>query len=136
MDVLIGSRDHDHVTIHVRQAADARGDGWLICDLDIRAGAWSGSFEAWLCILDFPNLRLQLESLHETLDGTATFETLERQLEMHFTIDSRGHVAVTCTANDRAGDGNVLRFALQTDQSYLPQIITQLQKVESAYRKA
>ena len=133
MDVCIGAREHEHVVIRVQSAANPSGDGWLICNLDVAAGAWSGSFEAWLCSWDFSRLREQLETLHENLSGTARFETLEGQLELEFTIDNRGHIEIACIAVDRAGDGNRLHFCLEIDQSHLPQIICDLRAIEQAF---
>ena len=133
MDVLIGTEAADHVAISVRSAVDPSSDGWLICDVSIAAGAWRGSYETWFCTWDFPKFRQQLEALHSTLDGTARFDTLEHQLELEFTVDARGHIEISGSASDRAGDGNDLTFSLELDQSYLPAIINQLRAIEAAF---
>jgi hypothetical protein len=136
MDVCVGSRETQHVLIRVLAAADPATDGWLSCELKIAVGAWSGSFDACLTTWDFPNFRQQLETLYDSLDGTAQFVTLEGQLEMIFTIDNRGHIVANCVAVDRVGDDNRLSFRLEMDQSHLPQIISQLRDIEAAFPHA
>ena len=131
MDVLIGTAAADHVAISVCSAVDPSSEGWLISNVTIAVGAWRGSYEAWFCTWDFPKFREQLETLHSTLDGTARFDTLEHQLELEFTVDSRGHIEICGAASDRAVDGNGLTFSFELDQSYLPAIIKQLRAVEA-----
>ncbi len=133
MELCIGSRAGDHVIILVGQADYSDGCDWVPSSLDIAAGAWRGSLDVSLCTSDFTRFRTQLQTFYETLSGTARFDTIERQLELECSIDNLGHVAINGIAVDRAGDGNRLSFCLTLDQSYLPEIISQLHAIEAKF---
>lgn len=134
MELCIGSHVGDHIIICVGQADFTDGCDWVPCSLDIAAGAWRGSLDVSLCASDFPQFRTQLQTFYNTLAGTARFDTTERQLELEFSIDNLGHVAVKGIAVDRVCDGNRLSFVLTLDQSYLPDIIAQLHAIESTFK--
>ena len=132
MELIIRTQCADRIAITIRSAGGVDSDGWLRSDVDIAVGAWRGRFETSFCKADFPLFRRQLEALHSKLDGIARLDTLEEQLTLEFKVDRRGHIRVAGTACDRAGVGNALKFALELDQSYLPDIIRQLRAIESA----
>ena len=131
MELCIGSRVGDHVIIRVGEADYSGGLDWVPSTLDVTAGAWHATFDAMLCARDFASFRTELESLYATLSGSAAFNTIEEQLQLDCEVDNLGHIAIACLASDRPGDGNRLSFALQLDQSDLPEIIDQLRQIEA-----
>ena len=134
MEVLIGQRDAEHVIIDVQGCPDPGDDhGWLICEINIKAGAWSGSYSAYLRNPDFPLLREHLEQFQHDPTAIAVFDTLEGQLKLEFKGDRRGHIEIQGTARDKAGIGNQLAFELEIDQSYLPKLIEELRMIEQQF---
>ena len=133
MELIIRTQSADRVAMTIRSAGGADSDGWLRSDVDIAAGAWHGCFEASFCTSDFPLFRRQLESLHSKLDCIARLDTVEEQLTLEFKLDPCGHISVAGSACDRAGVGNALKFSLELDQSYLPEIIKQPFAIETAF---
>lgn len=130
MDVCIGSAATEHVGIAVRSADDPDGYGWLDCDVEVVAGGFNGRFRASLRIPDFATFRKQLQRLYKKLEGVASFTTLEEQLALRLTGDGKGHITVEGTAIDFCGTGNRLQFEFALDQTYLPRIISELERVE------
>lgn len=130
MDVCIGSAASEHVGIIVHSADDPDGYGWLDCEVEVVAGGFSGRFRASLRTADFASFRKQLQRLYRKLEGVASFTTLEEQLALSLTGDGKGHITVEGTAIDFAGTGNRLLFEFAIDQTYLPRVIAELQRVE------
>ena len=65
--------------------------------------------------------------------ATAAFDTLEDQLKLRLAGDRRGHILVRGTAKDRVGTGNELEFGFEIDQSYLPEIMKELEAIEKCF---
>jgi hypothetical protein len=122
----------DQLIVEIRERPDERDD-WLEARVSIRAGAFDGSFDATLMTCDFPPFRSQLQRLYETLEGTATFETIERQLRIECSGNGQGGIAVHGVAKDRPTDGNLLRFEFNTDQTFLPAVISDLRQIETEF---
>ena len=122
--------DHVIITCHGRPDEN---DDWLDATIDVAAGAFSGRVSASLVTVDFARFRRELESLHQTLDGTATFETIERQLAIECVGNGRGGIGVTGMVEDRAGDGNQLKYQIDTDQTFLPALISQIRVLEELF---
>ena len=128
----LGTEAGDHLIVEIHGRPDERDD-WLEARVSIRAGAFGGSFGATLMTCDFPPFRGQLERLYETLDGAATFDTIERQLRIECAGNGRGQIGIQGVAEDQVTDGNVLRFGLSIDQTFLPAIISDLQDIEAEF---
>ena len=128
----LGTDAGDHLTVEIRGRPYERDD-WLEATVSIRAGGFGGSFDATLMTCDFPPFRTQLQRLYETLDGTATFETIERQLRIECAGNGCGGIAIQGVAKDQVADGNVLRFEFGVDQTFLPAIISDLQDIEAEF---
>ena len=128
----LGTDAGDHVTVEVHERT-YEGDDWLAATISIRSGAFAGSFDAALMTCDFQPFERQLQELYESLRGTATFSTIERQLEVNCVGNERGGISIDGVAQDRAGDGNQLRFQFDLDQTYLPELISELQQIQSEF---
>ena len=132
LTIKLGVDAGDHVDITINGRPDEKDD-WLDATIHVVAGAFSGCASALLVTCDFPRFRHELESLHHSLNGTATFATIERQLKIECTGNGRGGIEVTGTVEDRVVDGNALRFRFDTDQTFLPELIAQIHDIEHAY---
>ena len=128
----IGAEESNYLSVTIDGRPDERDD-WLSRTISIRAGAFSATLDATLLTCDFPRFRTQLESLYKTLSGDATFETIEDQLGFRLTGNERGGISVDGTVLDRVGDGNQLNFRFDIDQTYLRQIIRDVQIIETEF---
>ena len=114
-------------------ATDFWDGNWLVSPIDLVVGGFTGRAAAGLRSEELLRLREGLEMLYESLEGEATLESMEDWLHLTCRGDGRGHVEVLGTLVDQPGVGNKLTFSLQTDQSFLPELIASLRKVESSY---
>jgi hypothetical protein len=133
MQVHIGSEADNHVAIRVLGKPESR-DAWefVNAEIDVQAGFWRGTYRASLQATDFPPFRQQLQAIYDWKGNSAAFTTIEGWLTLNLTADRLGHVHLDGTATDYPGTGNTLTFHLDLDQSYLPQIIAELESIEQA----
>ncbi|MEP7305600.1 MAG: hypothetical protein ABJA98_08795 [Acidobacteriota bacterium] len=138
MDILIGDADGQHVILrplgrgHPGLFEDSDGN-WITCELQISAGGFRGHFRADLRSEEFLAFLEELASLRKTLEGRATFSTIEGQIGFSLIGDEQGHVRVEGDAVDVAGTGNRLHFGFEIDQTYLPPLCRSLEAFLSAF---
>lgn len=107
---------------------------WLKATVIIRAGAFSGTYEADFMSVDFVKFKKELEHLYHNLNSTATFEGLERYLSITLNGDGLGHLEGFCHASDKPGwMQNDLEFYVNIDQTYIPKLIRQLENIISEF---
>jgi hypothetical protein len=103
------------------------------CEISIKAGAWSGVYSADFRTPDFPLFREQIERLYRDPTAIATFDTLEGQLKLQLKGDRRGHIRVFGTARDDFVRRNQFMFEFEIDQSYLPELLRELELIEERF---
>jgi hypothetical protein len=98
-------------------------------------GSFSARYLAALRAEEFERWLKAAQALSRTLQGEATFHTLEGQLLLSISsVGSLGGLRVTGEARDQAGTGNRLRFALgDFDQTELPGLLGALEDVVRTY---
>ncbi len=136
--IEIGSAAAERITITViarshPTATDYDDANWIRTSVGVRVAGFGGLFGADLRTEELESLRVQLSALYETLNGEATFETMEECVSLRFTGDGTGHVRVEAELRDKAGSGNLLRCALGLDQTDLPPIIKSLDAAAQAW---
>jgi hypothetical protein len=103
------------------------GDDWFSAQVEVIVGGFRGGFCADFNSWAFSDFQVQLEKLYRTVSGSAVFTSYEGQLELTLTCHTTGHIDVQGEAMDYVGTGNKLSFTLGFDQTYLPQILNELQ---------
>ncbi|HEX8021587.1 WapI family immunity protein [Mucilaginibacter sp.] len=104
-------------------------DGWIESYVEIKAGGFRGSYSAAFMLYDFSVFRDQLKIIYDDLNGIASFNSLENQLQINIKGDGLGHLVADCIAMEKVGYGNELRFELNFDQTYIPMLIKQLDSI-------
>lgn len=137
-DVRIGTEAGDRVIVRVLgyqdpAATDAWDGNWLRCEIELRAGAFGGTFPALMRVGDFASFRDEIDALYDRLSGHARFATLEGWLAIDLAGDGKGGVQVEGAAVDDPGAGNRLAFAFALDQTFLPPIARQLRAITDAF---
>ncbi|MES1184622.1 MAG: hypothetical protein ABUL60_12485 [Myxococcales bacterium] len=135
---MFGADRGEQLSIHVTrrespEASDYWDGNWVCATIRIRAGAFRGEYEALLRANELASFRDQLGMLHDAINGSATFETMEHWLRVDIQGDGRGHFLAKCEARDQPGIGNTLRFELTFDQTELPPVLTALDEVVRAF---
>jgi len=126
-EVLIVDLDAQHVLIRplFRSHPDlfeVKDGNWIDCELQIAAGGFRGGFCANLRSEEFQSFSEEVEDLSRTLEGTATFSSMDGQIAFSLIGDGKGGVRVTGEAIDTTGNGNRLQFAFGIDQSHVAPI--------------
>lgn len=115
------------------QSNDDGGGNWISCDIDVAVGGFRGRVNADLRSEEFLRFRNEARDLYVRLNGTANFSTMEGWLTIRLIGEGRGHIAAECELHDQPGCGNRLTFKLQFDQTYLPDLITGLERIVSEF---
>ncbi|MEO8236390.1 MAG: hypothetical protein ABI549_13315 [Flavobacterium sp.] len=108
---------------------------WISGIVKVKAGVFSGEFKADFMTVDFFSFKNELVKLYDNLNGIATFHTLESQVEMKIVGDGIGHLNAECVVMDNAGNGNKLKFEISFDQTHVPKILNQLEKIVNKFPK-
>ncbi|MBF0694640.1 MAG: hypothetical protein IR153_06245 [Flavobacterium sp.] len=108
---------------------------WIRGFVKVKAGGFLGEFEADFMTVDFVRFKNELTKLYDNLNGTATFNTLESQVEIKIVGDGIGHLKAECVSMDYAGTGNKLEFEINFDQTHIPKILNQLEKITNRFPK-
>jgi hypothetical protein len=130
-DVRIRGDGGQYLLIEVQyrsfpQAQERWDSNWLNCSVEVRAGEFSGRVSCYLRAEEFLRFRDQLRHLYDSLEGQASFTTLEDQLKLTLVGDGSGRMDLEGLLRDQAGLGNTLDFHFALDQTYLPAVLTQL----------
>ncbi|HZZ75646.1 MAG TPA: hypothetical protein VFE04_06930, partial [Puia sp.] len=104
-------------------------NNWIITQVTIKGGKFSGQFDAEFLTIDFERFKQELRPLYEDLKGSATFSGIEGYLELKVIGDGLGHFDVAVTACDQPGIGGKLTFIMAFDQTYLTDLISQLDRI-------
>ena len=124
------------LTIHDRnipEATDYWDGNWLWCTAEVHAGAFDGTLDNMIRTEDLARFLPRLESLYQTQEGEALFDTLEGWLDLRVIAAGRGHIEVRGQMIDDPVGGNELAFRLAIDQTYLPPIIAQIRAALEAF---
>ena len=136
-ELVIGDENGEHVAIRARSRNhpglfDDGDANWVACELEVAAGGFRGAFRADLRSEEFQAFLEEVEGLSRTLDGAASFSTMEEQIAFSLAGDAKGHVRVQGEAVDTPG-GNRLQFSFEIDQTYLALICRSLEVILAAF---
>jgi hypothetical protein len=135
---VLGAEETEQVTLSVLSyerpaSGEYYDDNWLSCEIQVRAGAFRGKYQANFLTFELAGLLRDLERLYHDLKGSAVFEPMESQLDLKFSCDGLGHILTSCTAMDQAGIGHSLHVSFSFDQTYLAKSLAELREVVHAF---
>ena len=138
--IRLGGNGAEYISLGVsgRQLPDS-GDywdaNWLICHVEIAAGAFRGFMAGTIRTEELERFHGQLQRLNDELHGKAEFETMEDWLSVRLAGDGRGHIEARCRVGDGPGDGdgNTLTCRLSLDQTFLTPLLKELSQLMEAY---
>ena len=137
-EFLIGDENGQHVLVRALSRNhpdlfDYWDGNWVACEIEIVTGGFRGVFRADLRSDEFRAFLEEVETLRGTLDGAASFSTMEGQIALSLAGDGRGHIRVRGDACDTPGADNRLHFGFDIDQTYLAQICRSLEVLLAAF---
>ena len=137
-EIVIGDLEAQHVVIRpVGRGSpglfDSWDGNWIVCEIEISAGGFRGRFSADMRSEEFHAFMEQVSELARTIEGAATFTTMEGQLAISLTAAADGRVKVAGEALDLAGSENRLEFSFDVDQAYLTALARSLELLLAAF---
>jgi hypothetical protein len=106
---------------------------WIRSTVTLKGGAFRGQFSCDLFSSDFELFKRELKKAYDKLNSTVTFKTIEGQIEIKCIGDGLGHFKVDCEAMDEAGIGNKLSVTMSFDQTSIPDLVRQLDKITKIF---
>ena len=136
--MVIGNESTNWVAVQVLARShpglqDYWDGNWVRSEVTLRAGAFSGRYDADLRTDEFARFRDELKAVFQPLIGNATFSSLEMWLAIELVGDGKGHFSGACQAMDTPGTGNRLTFSLAIDQTEIPSILRDLDSILSHF---
>jgi hypothetical protein len=137
-ELLIGHENGEHVVVRALSRNhpdlfDGWDANWVACEVAISAGGFRGAFRANCRSEEFRLFLDEVEALSGTLEGAASFSTMEGQIALSLAGDAKGHLRVQGTAADTPAGDNRLQFSFEIDQTCLPSIGRSLEVILSAF---
>lgn len=114
-------------------ATDDWDRNWINCRFEAKSGGFTGNFEGTLMTTDIESFKQQLKRVYSSLKGTANLESLENYLSIVLTGDGIGHLEARCTLRESNLPLNELTFELEFDQTFLPNIMNQLNNITRTF---
>ncbi len=138
MEIHIGYSEYEFILIDVTSRsypdADDFDDGnWINAKVLVKAGSFSGAINGQLRANELTFFRDELTKLYRSLSGSAKFFTIEEWLLLEIVGDGKGHFALTGEIMDEVGLGNILKFKFDFDQTFIPKVLSDLEKVINAF---
>ena len=127
----IGAADGEHISIDLPDKPQGR-EGWFDAPVSIAVHGFVGDIAAYFEVEDFSRFRESLTSVYETLSGKAELTHREKQLTLSLEGNGRGTISVTGLAYAHATHGSKLQFEFELDQTFLPEAIRAIQKLEAS----
>ncbi len=138
MDIRLGNSEHEYMLINIidRSFADATDfwDGnWLNVKVVLAVGRFSGMLDGQLRVNELVSFHNELAKLYQTLSGQAGLSTLEGWLSFEIIGDGKGHLTLNGEVMDMPGIGNILKFKIELDQSFIPEVLNSLERVTKTF---
>jgi hypothetical protein len=127
----IGAADGEHIAIDLPDKPQGR-EGWFDAPVSIAVHGFIGNITAYFEVEDFCRFRKSLASVYETLSSKAELAHREKQLTLSVEGNGRGAISVTGVVYAHATHGSKLEFEFALDQTFLPEAIRAIQKLEAS----
>ena len=137
-EIVIGDVGAQHVLIRaIARSSPGLFDDWdangVLCEVELAAGGFRARFSADLRSEEFHAFMDQTLELERTVDGAATFATIEGQVALSLSAEGNGRIRVAGEALDSPGDGNRLTFHFDIDRAELSEISLAIGHLLAAY---
>jgi hypothetical protein len=106
---------------------------WLNSTINIIIPGYRVLFPADIRADDIHRFYNQLKELNKSLKGTAVFENIEGIIELKAAINKLGRIEWQGKTTFPVGTGATLEFQFRSNQSYLPSLISQIEKIAICY---
>jgi hypothetical protein len=138
LEIHIGHSEHEFILLDITNRShpddnDYSDGNWLNAKVFVKVGCFNAEVDGQLRADELASFRDELTKLYRSLSGCAKFSTMEGWLSFEITGDGKGHFSCIGKVADEFGHGNILKFKLYFDQTFMPEILNGLEKVTKAF---
>ena len=129
---ILGSETKIEIKILERLYPESIGSwegDWVKAAIKVEIPGYSADFFADMRAEEFQDFRDQLNTMNQKLEGTASLISIENAIEAKAVMDSFGGIYWEVSTRYPISTGAVLAFEFGSDQSYLNQLIKELDEV-------
>ena len=101
--------------------------------IKLKVGAFSANLSTDIMTTDFEIFKRELKYLYDNLKAAATLEGVGADLSLHIYGDGIGHLNAKCYMTDFFPDGNELKCEIRFDQTQIPELIKQVDKITTEF---
>ncbi len=116
----------------------ADAEDWAKVNLTVRCNGFRGDFVAWLQTEDVQRFKSELTTMLQSLGTPAKARlcSAEPDIDVELTSDRRGHIIGSYRFQSERINGTptVLSGEFEMDQSFIPDLIRQLQELVSSLK--
>ena len=115
------------------EAQDYWDGNWVVTRIQAETQGFKADFTDQVHLGDVVRFYEEVMRMHATLAGEATLAMMEEYLTVTGTLDVRGGLDWSAMLAQPFRRDNRLQFTFRADQSYLPDLIQQLESVLAAF---
>jgi hypothetical protein len=108
-------------------------EGWLKAMVHFEDSGLSAIFKISLMLNDLYSFTDQLKYLQKSLKGSAVFSNIEDNVTLKLSTDELGHIAINGKLRHPYKADLELLFVINSDQTFLPDLITECTKIIEHY---
>jgi len=132
--VIIGSPETDHVAIGPLFSIDSFGYGWMT--VSGTSGSFSASIKTGTSRYDLAALIICLKTQHANPPALQSWVSSDGELQIGFSGDVLGAIRASVRIAEIGQQSRTLSYDLDLDQSYLPDLISQLSTILASMPEA
>jgi len=110
------------------------GEGWLKAMVCFNDYGFSAIFEISLMLNDLYAFVDQLKPFQNSLTGTASFSNIEDNINVTLSSDGLGHVEINGMLQHTHDPDLKMLFVIKSDQTFLPELITECDQILQHYQ--
>jgi hypothetical protein len=130
-DILIGYQVRGRAVLKARGPVESGGTmPWLAVDIHVWAGGFEGYISDYLSMGHLSQSASELENLYRTFRGKAVLGSIDG----NFTVELHGNgLGKVLASLDTMDDIGRLTFVVDLDQTFLPDIIEQIRRIDGVF---
>jgi len=138
MDFVIKGLEGQYITIDVKgysypESNDDWDRNWLVCSIKAETPGFLANFGADLRTDEIDSFYTELKELYKNMSGSASLVGMEGNVDIQVQIDRLGKLNWKVAFIYPSGYGATLEFEMESEQSYLNELIRRMKKVMDEY---
>lgn len=106
---------------------------WVTSKINIKIPGYLVSYDADLRTDELRDFAKEIKLMSKLLKGKATLKNLDNYLQIECEMNKTGKIIWIAETCYPAGDGAVLKFEFESDQSFLADLIKEMENVLSTF---